>query len=241
MDKNMQGYSVGSRNLFCLRLHRRYFLKEMKMVFFLLIVSVAVPSLSAPLDDFRECRSQPEESRSQCFAQAIEKAQVRYSERRRDSQLRRDRFASPDVSGGMRSKAREIGASLNLIAGMVAPPGNRGYYDLICLVILLEYATQEKFWEIVDTDSHFMSRQEFDTALQPLHNMCKKSLDPVVCNHGIEEFYKVIGDEQTVAKFATAIGRSSEQVMGIYTRLVAEAVQAFMIGIRESNSRMTSD
>lgn len=211
------------------------------MVFFLLIVGFAVPCLSAPLDDFRECRKQPEESRSQCFAQAIEKAQVRYSERRRDSQLRRDRFASPDVSGGMRSKSREIGAALNLIGGMVASPGNRGYYDMICLVILLEYATQEKFWEIVDTDSNYMSRQQFDDALQPLHEMCKKSLDPVVCNHGIEEFYKAIGDEQTVAKFATAIGRSPEQVMGIFIRLVAEAVQVFMTGIRESNPRMISD
>ncbi|MBO4300591.1 MAG: hypothetical protein J5861_03215 [Desulfovibrio sp.] len=208
------------------------------LILFVLMSCVPLPCLAEPLDVFRQCRALAEGDRSPCFAQAIEKAQTRFSEKRLDSQLKREHFAPPDVSGGMRSKSRELAAALNLIVGMLAPPGDRGYYDLICLVMLLEYSTQEKFWEIVDSDRQYMSRSEFDEAVRPLQDMCKKSLDPVVCNHGIEEFHKAMDDEQNIAKFATAIGRSYDQVMGIFARLVAEALQEFEIAVKESNPRV---
>ncbi|MBQ9406619.1 MAG: hypothetical protein IJU37_07795 [Desulfovibrio sp.] len=212
-----------------------------KTVFFVLMISLwSLPLLcrAEPLDVYRHCRSLPEKSRSQCFENAIEKAGAEFAEKRRDVQMRRDRIAPSDVSGALRAKSRELGAALNLVVGMLAPHGDRGYYDLICLVILLEFYTQEKFWENMDTAQNLMTRQQFDLVVQPLYEMCKKSRDPVICNKGIEEFYKGMEDEKAIERFAMAIGRTSELVMGVFSRMVADAVQDLEKALRESNPRL---
>lgn len=197
-----------------------------------------MPCQAAPLDDFRECRTLAEDARSKCFAEAIEKAQTQFSFMRFDAQRKRDSFAPSAVSSGMRAKSGEVGAALNLVVGTLAPPGDRGYYDLICLVLLLEYSTQTRFWAEVDTQEPTTGVASLKDSLSALQDMCKKSLDPVVCNQGLEAFSASLNNKRTINNFAAAIGRSPQHVMAVFTHLVAEACQVLVTAIRESNPRM---